>query len=68
MKHIAIGMVAIVIGLWGIALNWYQFVDLLWVLIPMGLIAGGIVAMLAGITNFRKSSKRKSSPQVDEKP
>ena len=43
MKHIIIGFVGIILGLWGIALNWYQFLDLLWVLIPMAVLFGGIV-------------------------
>lgn len=55
MKHIIIGLVAITLGIWGIALNWYQFVDLLWVLIPMLVLIGGIVALLAGISNFSDS-------------
>jgi hypothetical protein len=57
MKHIIIGLLAITLGLWGIVLNWYQFVDLLWVLVPIAVLAGGIVALLAGISNFSKTSR-----------
>lgn len=57
MKHIIIGLLAITLGLWGIVLNWYQFVDLLWVLVPIVVLAGGIVALLAGISNFSKTSR-----------
>ena len=60
MKQIIVGLIAIVIGLWGIALNWYQFVDLLRVLIPMAVLAGGIVALLAGISNFSGQSRSES--------
>jgi len=54
MKHIILGLIGISVGLWGIIVNWYQFLDLLWVLIPMALLGGGIVALLAGISNFKK--------------
>ncbi|GAF69682.1 unnamed protein product [marine sediment metagenome] len=57
MKHIIIGFVAIIVGLWGIVLNWYQFLDLLWVLVPIAVLLGGIVALLAGISNFSKESR-----------
>jgi len=56
MKHIIIGLLAITLGIWGIALNWYQFVDLLWVIVPMLALVGGIVALLAGISNFNGKS------------
>jgi succinate-acetate transporter protein len=59
MKHIIIGLLAITIGLWGIALNWYQFLDLLWVVVPMAVIVGGIIALLAGISNFSKDLRSK---------
>ena len=57
MKHIIIGLVGIILGLWGIALNWYQFLDFLWVLVPMAVLLGGIVSLLAGISNFAKGSR-----------
>jgi hypothetical protein len=59
MKHIIIGIVAITLGLWGIALNWYQFLDLLWILVPMLVLLGGIIAMMAGISNFSKGPQTK---------
>ncbi|MBF0450793.1 MAG: hypothetical protein HQK75_08840 [Candidatus Magnetomorum sp.] len=61
MKHIIIGLIAITLGLWGIVVNWYQFVDLLWVLIPMVVLVGGIVALLAGISNFSDSPSKIAS-------
>ncbi|MBF0102954.1 MAG: hypothetical protein HQK77_18820 [Desulfobacterales bacterium] len=61
MKHIFIGLLAIILGLWGIVLNWYQFLDLLWVLIPMAVLCGGIVALMAGISNFSKTPSKKEN-------
>ena len=59
MKHIIIGIVAITLGLWGIALNWYQFLDLLWILVPMLVLLGGIIALMAGISNFSNGPQTK---------
>ncbi|MBW1794558.1 MAG: hypothetical protein JRJ38_09035 [Deltaproteobacteria bacterium] len=67
MKHIIIGLVAITLGLWGIVLNWYQFLDLLWVLVPMAVLVGGIVALLAGISNFSKGSQVKATTDLEER-
>ncbi|MBW1675543.1 MAG: hypothetical protein JRJ79_02825 [Deltaproteobacteria bacterium] len=64
MKHIIIGLVAITLGLWGIVLNWYQFLDLLWVLVVL---VGGIVALLAGISNFSKGSQVKATTDLEER-
>ena len=52
MKHIIIGFLGIIIGLWGIAVNWYMFLDLIKVLAPAALLVGGIIALMAGIGNF----------------
>jgi len=48
-----IGIVAIVIGLWGILSNWYMFRDVLKAAIPFALICFGIVALLAGIRSVK---------------
>jgi hypothetical protein len=67
MKHIIIGLVAIVVGLWGIVLNWYQFLDLLWVLVPIAVLLGGIIALLAGISNFSKESRSEIPANPDKR-
>jgi len=67
MKHIIIGLVAITVGLWGIVLNWYQFLDLLWVLVPIAVLLGGIVALLAGISNFSKESRSEIPADPDKR-
>ncbi|MBF0210463.1 MAG: hypothetical protein HQK64_00120 [Desulfamplus sp.] len=67
MKHIIVGLIAITLGVWGVVLNWYQFLDLLWVLIPIAAVIGGVVALLAGISNFAKTSKPKDSRSVEDR-
>jgi len=66
MKHIIIGLIAITLGLWGIVVNWYQFIDLLWVLIPMLVLIGGIVALLAGISNFNDTPSKTLSAETPD--
>jgi len=67
MKHIIIGLVAITLGVWGIVLNWYQFLDLLWVLVPVTAAVLGVISLLAGISNFSKTSKTKNTGSIDER-
>ncbi|MEA1967839.1 MAG: magnetosome protein MamI [Thermodesulfobacteriota bacterium] len=67
MKHIIIGLVAITLGVWGIVLNWYQFLDLLWVLVPVMAAVLGVISLLAGISNFSKTSKTKNTGSIDER-
>jgi len=67
MKHIIIGLLAITLGVWGIVLNWYQFLDLLWVLVPLAAFVCGVIALMAGISNFAKSSKSDDSDSVEDR-
>jgi len=67
MKHIIIGLVAITLGIWGIVLNWYQFLDLLWVLVPMAVLVGGVVALLAGVSNFAKGLPDKTNNNISSR-
>jgi hypothetical protein len=49
MLHVIVGIIAIVVGLWGITRNWYMFRDMLVAIVPFLVICFGIVAILAGI-------------------
>jgi len=55
------------LGLWGIALNWYQFLDLLWILVPLAVLFGGIVALLAGIGNFSRNPQSEADATPEKK-
>ena len=66
MKHIIVGLIAITLGICGIVMNWYQFLDLLWVLLPMAAVGLGVVALLAGIGNFSKASNTKETNSMEE--
>jgi hypothetical protein len=54
MQHVIFGVVLLLLGIWGIVAHWYQFLDLLWVLIPMALLVAGIVSVLAGVSGARR--------------
>ncbi len=63
MLNIVVGVIAVLIGLMGIMRNWYMFVDMLGIIIPLALLAFGVIALLAGI---RGSSKRKKQDEDKE--
>ena len=54
MRHIVFGLFLVTLGFLGIAYNWYQFLDLFWVLAPVLALLAGIVALLSGIATFRE--------------
>ena len=53
MLHVIIGIIAIVIGLWGIMGNWYMFKDVLVAVVPFAVLCFGTVAILAGIRSMK---------------
>jgi hypothetical protein len=53
MLHIIVGIIAVVIGLWGIMGNWYMFKDVLIAVVPPVVLLFGIVAILAGIRSMK---------------
>jgi len=53
MLHIIVGIIAIVIGLWGIMGNWFMFRDMLVAAVPLVVLLFGIVAVLAGIRKMK---------------
>ncbi|MCK4787148.1 MAG: hypothetical protein KAV87_25540 [Desulfobacteraceae bacterium] len=53
MLHIIVGVIALMIGLWGITSNWYMFRDMLVAIVPLAVVCFGIVAILAGIRSMK---------------
>jgi hypothetical protein len=53
MGHIIFGIFLLLMGCWGILAHWYQFLDLIWVLVPMALFLLGVEFLLAGIGGYR---------------
>ena len=63
MLSIVFGLIAISLGFWGMVKYWWYMIDVLIALLPMLLIFGGAVALLAGIKNtgMRTSFKVKTT-------
>ena len=47
-----------IIGIWGVASNWYSFVDLLYSLGPFALTVFGIIALVAGIKTIGRGQEK----------
>jgi hypothetical protein len=58
MGHIFFGITLLLLGGWGIAAHWYQFLDLIWVLVPLGLFFLGIEFLFAGLSGHRDTRYR----------
>ena len=51
MLNIVFGLIAICLGIWGLFNYWWYVLDVFIASLPVVLIFGGIVALLAGIKN-----------------
>jgi len=63
MLHVVVGIIAIVIGLWGIMSNWYMFKDILVSVVPLVVLLFGIVAILAGIRKLKATWAAKEASE-----
>ena len=53
MIHAILGILAIILGLLGLSLSWYQFLDLVFVVLPVAVLIYGIIALMAGVESFK---------------
>ncbi len=67
MLSIVFGLIALSLGFWGMVKYWWYMVDVLIALLPLLLIFGGAIALLAGIKNtgMRSSFKVKTKVPVE---
>lgn len=70
MINVIAGLIAIVLGIWGLKVWWWSFSELLRGLIPLVLIIGGLVAIAAGISGVKelKDLKLRVEPEEEEAP
>ncbi len=68
MSSIVFGLIAMCLGLWGILSFWWYIIDVLIALLPLFLIFGGFVALMAGIRNSKLKEKvrEKADEPVEE--
>ena len=55
MTNLIIGIVLVLAGAWGMFANWMMFADVLKMLIFLGLIGFGVIALLAGLRRLKTS-------------
>ena len=49
MASIIFGVILMTLGIWGVAENWYAFLDFLWVFVPLLFVVCGAIALVSGI-------------------
>jgi vacuolar-type H+-ATPase subunit I/STV1 len=59
MLSIVFGLISMCLGLYGIITNWWYVVDVLAAMLPIFLLFGGFVALMAGIKNTGLKAKIK---------
>ncbi len=62
------GIVAVILGIWGLAAWWAYFVKALMASVPFLLLVGGVIAIAAGISDIKdkieeKKEKKEEKPQ-----
>lgn len=60
------GLVAIVLGVWGIMSWWTAFVEILKGIVPCILILGGLIAFFAGINEAKEAASRAKEEKKEE--
>lgn len=55
MVHVIVGILALVLGIWAMLANWMIFVEVLKLLVFLGLVVFGAVAILAGVRQLGTS-------------
>ena len=69
MSSIVFGLIAMCIGLWGIVSYWWYVVDVFLAILPIVLLFGGFIALMAGIkkTGIRTMLTKVSGKNTAEK-
>lgn len=66
MLSVILGLVFMILGLWGLLSWWADFVVVFKGSVPVLIFMGGLLAVIAGITSIRDSMQSKSSsPSTD---
>jgi len=68
MFSIVLGLIAICLGLWGILSFWWYVIDVMIAVLPLLLLFGGFVALMAGIRNsgFKENLSGSNGEKADE--
>ncbi|MBF0328603.1 MAG: hypothetical protein HQL10_05560 [Nitrospirae bacterium] len=68
MSSIVFGLIAMCIGLWGMVAYWWYVVDVFLAILPVILLFGGFIALMAGIkkTGIRTKLTNGSKKTVED--
>jgi len=68
MFSIVFGLIAICLGLWGMISYWWYIADLMIAVLPLFILFGGFVALMAGIRNsgLKVKIKEKKGQEVED--
>ena len=62
------GIIAVILGIIGLAKWWVYFVKALMASIPFLLLVGGVIAIAAGISDIKDKMEEKKEKKQEEKP
>lgn len=66
MYHIIIGLVSVLLGIWGVVVWWFEFGAVMRGLIPILLFAFGAIGIVAGLQVKKESEKRNGGLADDD--
>ncbi|MDD3726486.1 MAG: hypothetical protein PHI44_04760 [Candidatus Ratteibacteria bacterium] len=61
------GIIAVILGVWGLAVWWHLFVKALAAAVPFLLLIGGVIAIAAGISDIKDKMEEKKEKKEEEK-
>lgn len=61
------GIVAVILGIWGLAAWWDLFIKALMASVPFLLLVGGVIAVAAGISDIKDKMEEKKEKKDEEK-
>ncbi len=69
MLSIVFGLIAMSLGFWSMVKYWWYVVDVMIALLPLLLLSGGVIALMAGVRNTGMrnalNTRKQTSPEPD---
>ncbi len=60
------GIVAVILGIWGLAGWWQYFIKAVMAAVPFLLLVGGVIAIAAGISDIKDKMEEKKESKKEE--
>lgn len=65
MKHIISGLICGLLGIWGIIVWWYEFGAVMRGLMPLALLAFGVIGIIAGLQIQQQESGKENDSEKE---